>query len=806
MTITMENVENETVKTEVSRSYLSDWSGAPVTCENPVLEYVTAGDRVVPDDMDQFKRGFALLADAYFIPYLAYGPASAPLSLYHIVTLLKQSSLISDMFVYYEGIAYDSVELRVTTCNPKGIAGGFVVGVYPFAIWNNTPFSSERVYHDQNIMTRQHLMLAPQSHLVTYSSAEDVVFDIPWQYNVPYLSRQFIAGYSDGSSVNQLWPGTPVIFFNSIGATFVSSQTMPARIHVFAKFKNLRMVGPRVLGGPQNFVEDFEMLDLEQQGYVEVEDMDLEEQSGVETLVTAAATMASAIAVDTGSEILTDVFSSSSSKTEDKVTPGTYENPQAVQMAYVGDSTKYGPPQNLPIFRTLDDSPSKHKVSELLSQPQYLETFNTGTSRFFFANPTAQRGVSDFTGDDQNCTYFRFFSQAASYWRGTIIFDFVIMGHPMVETEYTIKISYPPFAHNTSWTYSQNSLLRGVCSGVYRISVPMPFMTPLDHMRVIDEKSMVIADLRNNSSSIVSATVDVVSTMLDVPPVIPVAVFVRAGEDFEFLQPYAVGLGYVNNPTEDLFDMEGYEPQCGLPPVSEVFETRAKTQKSVSQMVPIIHIEDFMSIWSRSLPYQTYNGDMDPIVILPPAIAPYWYPQNDTTTAHTLGGVNSWWVTNDYVSYFSSMFLYFKGSIAFKILCKPGSGYKYVTLNSGSVLRQPGRSTFTYVASQLPPEANLAYGTVATDLGGQPVLEVTIPLRSSLKWGFCNPEQMSHVMGGFYSGVTLRGDVRTNVVLHTESSDLEDALYRKAGGDFNLSVRTLLPPPTLWMAKGNLWS
>jgi len=261
----------------------------------------------------------------------------------------------------------------------------------------------------------------------------------------------------------------------------------------------------------------------------------------------------------------------------------------------------------------------------------------------------------------------------------------------------------------------------------------------------------------------------------------------------------------VTSSDED-FDMdEVFCPQIGIPPPSIVFQTRAKAQLDTDQMVSLDNLEDYMNIWSRSLPYSSYDSNDEPLVQLVDAISPYWYPQVSTDASHTLDVNNSWWVTNDYVSFFSSMFLYFKGSIGMKILCQPGTGYKYLTLTSGDVLRQPGHNPFTFVTTQLPPTANFGYGTVATDLGGQPVLEVTIPLRSSLRWAFANPQQMSHVLGGFYYGLELSGSLHTNVVLHDPSADLQDALYRKAGKDFILAVRSLLPPPTLWMAKGNDW-
>jgi hypothetical protein len=798
----MENVENTLVITDVTRTDLSDWSGAPVEYENPPLDVIQIDDdRVQVDYMDYAKRGYDLLSEGYSMPYLNYGPSSAPLRLFHLNALFQNSVIIQGMLQNFEGLAYDSVEFRVTTSNPKGIAGGYVVGVYPYTPWHDQGFSNQASYFNLNNMTRQHLMLSPQSHLMTYGEAHDVVFDVPWQYNVPYLPRNYINNQDDTNGALNLWPGTPVLYITNLGAAYVSSVSLPAIIKVFVKFANLRFSAPCVLPPTVSRKKPL----AKGKGYVSQSydlSLELESQSGIETLAPIATSMISLAATKAGEEIMGSMFPAAQVAAESSTSYGTFESPQAVQLAFVGDSTKVGKPPTTPIFRDWGPGCPKHKIMDLISLPQYLETISSGVQKTLYANPTAPRSISDIQGADQCCTYLRFFSQLATFWRGTIIFDAVIMGHPMVEVSYKFKISYPPWSITTTETYSQNSILQGVCSGIYRVQIPMPYMSLRDHMPIIDNVTLGNADVLSVSSSIVECEIDIVSTALDQPPVINTAYFIRAGPDFHFYQPWAVGLGFVaeNNPLPD------FESQCGLPEVAEVFQTRAKVTKPTNQMFPIDTFEDIMSIWSRALPYATYDGSDEPIINIQQSVQPYWYPMNDSAAMRTLNVNNSWWVTNDYVSFLSSMYLYFKGSLGFKILCVPGTGYKYLSLTTGTDMRQPGHNPFTSTSTQLPPQANFGFGTVATDLGGQPVLEVTIPLKCSFEWTWCNFAQTNSFLDGYFADTTTCGALYTNVNLHMPSGDLLDALYRKAGPDFSLAVRTLLPPPTLWLAKGYNWS
>lgn len=813
----MDNIQQSTPVVNVDRSDLSDFAGASPDVVPDVSDRMRIGqNKVVPDYMDYALRAYDFLQEGFGVSSLSYGPAGAPTKEYALTELMTNSVTFIEMFKFFDGVAYDSVQFRITCSAPKGLAGGFFVGTYPYQPWGDTTPAAYFAAHDLNNMTRQHLLLSPNSYLCCYGDAKDVIINVPWQHNVDYLTRHYVMSPRD--TEYQYFPGTPILWFVNADARFLSTQTYPATIRVFVKFENLRFVAPSVIQqmsrividdiddyseDPDLLICDNTQLALEEliwnewvdnnfQIYADGEEvrndiLPFEHQSGLEVPVVAAATI--------GSEVLDSLTSALKSMVYDSAEPSSFEKPSAVQLAYVGDSTSTGPPPTKPIFKGFSAPGARHSVSSFITQSQLMRVYGTNEPPLvLYANPTAPYGTGNIEGNNQWCSYFRFFAQAASYWRGTLYFDFVVMGHPMVEVAYYLKIQYPPWSQNTTDTYSQNSILQGLCSGVYTISVPMPFMTQKDHMEVVDSTELSDGDLRNFSSSLLTIDFNVVSTALDASPIIPVAMFIRAGDDFEFLQPLPVGFSNI------------LEHQCFIPKADKVFETRALTTPSTNAMVPFADVESFMSIWSRALPYGSYDTNDEPIVTLDFSTSPYWFPMNDSAAARTLGVQNSWYVTNDYISLYSSMFLFFQGSIAMKILCLPGSGYKYVSLSVGETYRQTAHNPFTADPAQLPSKANFGYGTVATDLGGQPVLELTVPLRSVFEWAPTNPLSYGNVVGGYYRTPQMVGSLHHNVVLHVPEADLQDALYRKIGSDFSLAVRGLLPPPTLWMVRGNNWS
>lgn len=779
----MDVLQNTQERAYTTISGLSDFSGgAPILQDFPNDGLTIGEDKVVPDHLDFANRTFEFFPEVLNVDYIPYGPSNFGTKMWNIWQLFKSSKVLSNMLDYYEGVTYDSIQFRFTLSNPKGISGSVVVGGGPHVNWFGVPFGQYETKYSQNNMTIQSLMLAPEAHLMSFSEAKDVIFTLPWQSNTSYWPTQAILNYSGSSDSNNLWPGVPVTFCQSLSAEYVSSVTDSARLRMFITFTGLRWLGPRVL-----------TTSLAKAKFVR--------QSGLEPAAMVAMVDAAAVV---GSEILSNAFEASrSSFDHEGESVGTYDAPQAVQMSYVGDSTSVGAPPVSPIFRSWMDNPRlDHEVLDFLKRPQWIGSHLTGQSKTYYANPVAPLGLSGLNGSNQQCTYFRFFSKVNSYWRGTIKIHFVIMAHPAVEVSYNLRIVYPPFSTSTTSQMSQNSVYTGIVSGVRHIVVPMPYLTVLDHLPILDNKATTLSEFLAVTPSGVIGNFEVVSTMLDVQPVIPVEVFISAGDDFEFLQPRPVGFSEVENAV--------FVEQIGIPWEPDVFETRAKVQNSTHTLVPCRKIEDYCKIWSRAIPYSSYDSNDEPIPTVQAGVTPCWFPMEGAGAAYTLDVNNSWFVTNDFVSFLSSLFLYYRGSIAFKIVANPRrtvtGDFLYLSLSSG-IARQPANNPYTYDNYQLPPSANFGFGTVVTPFNLQPVLEVTIPQRSYTRWSLCNPRQLDAASAwSTYNPDRFPGSVTTNVVLQEPSADLQDALYRKVGCDYALAVETWIPPPTLWVASGWDWS
>jgi hypothetical protein len=325
--------------------------------------------------------------------------------------------------------------------------------------------------------------------------------------------------------------------------------------------------------------------------------------------------------------------------------------------------------------------------------------------------------------------------------------------------------------------------------------------------------------------------------MLDVAPVMLALVYVSAGPDFKFYQPFPPGLYDTPLPAEkptpatdkhstsvDPFqefarkrEAKGKEVELdahvGLPMLSDadVAHTRAGVTPDPGTMFAFEDFMDYMQIWSRAVPFSDYDpGDEEPI---PSAavgcVSPVWFPPVDR--ARDMDANNSWFFTIDYVHFFSILFMYWRGSISSKIVVAPATvrgvddSTVYVSLGHLAYTRQMSYCPFPYSSLDLPPLSNFGAGTVCTAPAFQPVLEVTVPYRGSNTWANCNVN--------FYNRgvVTVFDDpppspVFTNVVLQNTSNDvLADAMFRKADSDFSLGVCSTLPPPPFWIYRGAAW-
>lgn len=793
----MNIIENEQVNVP-TRSDLSDWVGAPVLLRDTPNESGRVGeDKVVADYLDYTKRMYDVLRDTRGLAptgdFVPLGPSNPKTKICCLLDLNKLSKPLAQANILYEGFAYDSIDITVSLSDTKGIAGAVAVGCYPYAAWSDTPFTSEVGYHTLNEMTLQNLVnTSPECQMITFSEAQDAKFNIPWQYQFPYLPREFL-NYDLTDGQVQVPIGAPIFFFHVMSAHFVSSITGPARLRVFATFNNLRYFGPGV-----------------QVAAAEARNVPLQVQSGLE----AAAAMGTALAVDalveTGVEIVSSIFASGDDGGVDETyKAGTYEAPTAVQMSYAGDTTAVGAPPTSPIFAKNLETTQTHPLSIYFQRPQliYSQKVND-TEAAFYANPTFPTGWRD--GPNQLCNYFRWFTQGAQYWKGTIVFHAVILGHPMVEVGYKMHISYPPKSVNIETDVGTASMLNGVCNGVTHIAIPMPTLNVMDHFPILDNlNTNLITSVQESSGSQLHATFSIVSTMLDTLPELDVLWFMTGGDDFALMQFNPVGLAQVDNVPISARSVP-LQAQIGLTEVDVTFETRARVQESTHTLMTISCVEDYFKVWSRALPYDTYEvSTEEPDPKLKIGAYPRWFPMQDSGAARTLDVNNSWWVTNDFLSFYSSQFMMYRGSIAWKILCVDNEGREYAYVSLGipaAYMRQTAHSPYTYYDVQLPAEANLGYGCVVTPRDKQPVMDLTIPYRAGFAWNLTNPMQLwTNIIGASVPNQAFDNNVHHNIVLHQPEGDLRDALFRKAGADFNLTVETMLPPPTLWLAKGFNW-
>lgn len=788
----MESLENLNVNS-TTRSILSSWTGPTVLTNQTLNEAIRIGeDKMVPEHLDLTER----LYNVFRYPSTPgivgrdYIPLSPSSSIDHgiidLYSVFRNSPALKAALSLYSGLSYESIDFTISLGDVKNMTGAVVVGYYPHRRWYGTSQTDELSSLFLNDMTALNLMnTSPESQLISFSAAQDVKFNVPWPHPTAFIPRE---------AINTIWstsapyPGTPVPWFNVLDSRFISTVGLPAELRMFVKFNGLRFYAPNVVD----------------------EDFLFDQQSGLEIAAAAAAAYVAESVVETGAEIVGSAMGLTSQDSFEEIyKSGTYEAPTAVQMAYAGDTTAVGPPGTSPIFYKPLGSSSSHLIADYLKRPQYLGKFLAGDTRILYANPTFPLGWTN--GPNQLANYFRWFAQAAMYWRGTLNFHFVILGHPMVQVFHDLSLTFPPFYNDSSVDVSTSPVLRGVTNGTQHIVVPMPTFNVSDHYPVIDTLTTdASTGVRTYSGSRVTAAFKVVSTMLDLAPEIPILMFMSAQDDFSFLQPNPVGLGYVDN----LPDLDNppalFDQQIGLCPHDILFETRAKVQLPTSTMPPLGHVEDLFKLWSRALPYSAYDDNDEPVVDVLSGTAPCWWPAEGGGAASTLDVNNSWWVTNDYLSMYSSQFLFYRGSIGFKIILKPGDSpeYKYVSLaNPADRLRQKGHNPYTFSEGQMPPVANFGYGTVVTPDSLQPVLDATIPYRSVLTWNMVNPSDLETTsMSSVLRSDVVRNRVSCNISLQDPSGDLLSALYRKGGEDYRVAVETMLPPPTLWLAKGFDWS
>lgn len=799
-------------------SRISDWAGDPLSVDATFPESAPNEDKAVADSHQITERMFDLLADVYSFPKGRDLPTNDNIHVYRPLRLLMGRVLVP-LMAQYAAFAYDSLTVRFSVSDPKAIAGGCMVGHYLSRDWrglgNDSPGSYESEYNSifsLNNMSKAWLVNFNNTHFMPYGMSNDVQITIPWAFMSTQVFRDHYFSpslHDDGSYMNLV--GEPILFVRTLASYNVSSVIFPPKLRIFVKFNNLRFLYPNYLEGfrlPESTVSVDEKAKVRKK----MRSSTYEPQSGMEPVMLGLAAEAIASA---GAEVVDSALSPIREYLAPEEDSGTYERPTAVQLSFAGDTTSMFPPSTSPIFSAVGDSGEPHAIIDFLKQPQLIDVITTHntTVREYYSRPTNPTGAP--RSSSPTCTWFNWFGQCATYWRGTLYFDFIIAGHPTIEVAYNLVLQYPNsrYWNVASGSFSETGTLTGLCKGPTRITVPMPFASTVDKVPIYTINNNVPVSW---TPAAVAFQAQVISTMLDDLPPIPIYVFIRAGEDFSFYWPQPPGLW--NCETDSMLRKKKksapISAQISIPIEPIVFETRAKSQGPLPQEHhPICYVEDFFRYWARCLPFRGTQGNDEPIPDAAYMGNPGIYVRD--SAAWTVDVNNSWMICQDYLSLYSSMFLYYKGSIGIKALAVPrvqedAQPYVYLALNPPKANNYVTHNPFTSNPNVVPVKANLGVGSVVTPAYAQPVVEATIPMMFATSWAPVCPAIdviASEWDGDPRSSIYEFPSVSTNLALWDhQTGDLMDSLFRKGGQDYIVRCPCLIPPPFLWMARGGDWS
>lgn len=787
-----DKIENTNTKI-VSTSDLSEWVG-PTTTTPDVVPHIPRSmqDLVESDHFDWTERLFSFDEIADYPDGIPIGPTQTTnFGIYDVFSLLRQYTILGFPLGKYSALSYDAIEVRFTLSDPKNLVGGMHVGWWPYIDWydKNPEETFDTINAEPFLLTG--FVNGPYTHMMPFGMSEDVSFTIPWSFKTPVIRCSLVLETDNSQPGQRSLYGTPCVWWTMLeNSSYITTVTNPAALRIFAKFKNLRFYGP------SNEATVFS-------------------QSGLE--VAAGAEVVTAVASALGADAMVDKFTSMfvpGEEVTEIASTATYDEPQAVQLAYFGDTTSCTYPTTTPIFSphlNMSSIPVP-SVHEMLSRPQYLGSFTSAVSDFteYINNPLQLfRQSSNSTSTANN--YFRFFGMLNRYWRGTINIHFVVAGHPLVQVQFSAFVAYAnsnPLAHNLSAEFARHLT---TFPGSKHIVVPLPYLTMDDYTPVYDSYPFDQPHYLSWNSA-VFAKLKVVSTMLDLAPVIPCYVFASAGADFKFYSPVPPGL---YNPGDIEPDLEppNLFNQIYLPMMDqiEVARSRFMITSDPGTHVSLPTVFDYMKLWSRSVPFLDYDNDDDEEPT-PDASVGFtcasWYPPIDRT--EDMDSNNSWYFTLDYIAYLSSLFVLYKGEMGFKVCVSSSAGrtqdgFVYVSLGD-PVVRQKTHVPFSYTSDQVPPESNFGAGTVITPQSKQPVLDFTLPYRGSNVWSYVLANAYTRALAPAY-GINPNAVVNHNIVLQDPDDDtLLDAVFRKIGPNYSLAVESGLPPPTMWAARGFDWS
>ena len=319
----MENVETVTTTTA---SELSQYTAAPLEVFEDVSDTMTKTDVVESDKLDLTDRLMNVLVETSYVTLptdsVPFGTGYPLDCLLNPLLCFKKAPALKQPLSLYAAFKYDSVDIVVSFSSPKGLAGGGIVGWFPYTEWYNPDSLNDlkTIYNTNNQLNIISLINSMRdSSVFSLDCAQDVKFTIPWTFSQTFLTRDYIDTMMTYVNNGDLWPGTPLVYMRGLSARTVSGSSNSTPVRVFARFNGLEW-------------------------YLPLARSDLTKaQSGLE----APMALAAGLATDAAASALAGAAAALGLPFHSE--PGTAMSPKVITPSYAGDTAS-----TASIFRTID--------------------------------------------------------------------------------------------------------------------------------------------------------------------------------------------------------------------------------------------------------------------------------------------------------------------------------------------------------------------------------------------------------------------------------------------------------------------
>lgn len=810
--------ENDASSTTVSR--FGVFGGPPVDVQPEAQRTIPVPEFISPESVPYSNRLFLILKTTL--------NAASSVQRFFPTNAIFGSVVLKPTFQNYAYYSWKKLVLRYTFSAPKSIAGGAIAGWMPYsnALKGTTDGQNASITTFVNgPWFKQLACMRPDTELVSLGSSTDIEIHIPWSYAFSKLPCVYPFEFLDTTAMEV---GEPFAFLLPFAYKNLSNFPQDTQVQVYGRVEGLQFYGP--------IFRDISMDDMVPQMDIvggklrDVATSAIEKSftkmvnTGINVVEQKVCDM-TGVCVDAngdGNGPTNPEISLPNADPQPETVGGAPVSTESVKLDYYGDTTGIYIPHGLRLNPTLGN-PRLHMqgnmtlpIMQFLSRPQLF-----GISEFS-TSPVTLRGfggsIPGIELQGMDVSWFAYFANLARYWRGSLRFHYVVMGHPLVQCE--IASYYSANAETPLPQFESNPGKIVSFSGTKTFVFDMPFAHIMDFVPTTTSRS-TLTEQTKGTFGMVEVRLRTTSSAFDIAPIIPVAVFISAGPDFQYFDPRPPGYYgaiVVPQPASRSYDaprnrgshppkkvdiFEGMTPQIRLPAELEMLIELPEANYAVplDEFVPISDLLGMARMFSRKM----HSVEESAI-----------YPA-DWTYISTLSYASSSWPNNDafshmdYVSYISELFLYWKGSMSFKVIANKEVGPYPDRLGLSVCLGEPFNTIESYspIASttQLGPSeaTNFGGGYAGTNIELQPILEFTVPLRSSCPLGFTHyVDAETEVPFSIRTAFTPPPFIKTNIEYWVSTPVLSegDHIYRMAGRDFALFTEFTIPPPYVWQTRG----